>query len=67
MTNLPKQTIKRIMKEETNLRVSDAAATKLGEILSDEARAITRMAQTITVHCKRKTITAEDIQITVDE
>ena len=65
-TKLPIGTIKKIMKENTSLRVSDGAVRTLSGLLSDEAVAITKMAQKVSTHCGRKTIRAEDIQLTVD-
>ncbi|RAP43830.1 MAG: hypothetical protein BZ136_09235 [Methanosphaera sp. rholeuAM74] len=64
-TRIKTGTIKNIIKETTDKRVSDEAAELLADLLSDEAVTIARVASKLCTHAGRNTITAEDIKVTV--
>lgn len=63
MSDLPIAAIDRLIRKAGAERVSEEAAEALGKILSDVAIDISSQAIELAKHAKRKTVTAEDIQL----
>jgi len=64
--NIPRETLKKMIKEAGAVRVSDNAATELGCILEDFAQDIGSTANTLAGHSGRQTVRAEDIRASVE-
>lgn len=62
-TNLPLAPIERIIKETTNMLVSESAAEELRKVLSDVAEEIALDAGELAVFANRKTIKDRDIAL----
>ncbi|MGC9778812.1 MAG: NFYB/HAP3 family transcription factor subunit [Candidatus Heimdallarchaeota archaeon] len=62
-TNLPLAPIERIIKESTNMLVSESAAEELRKVLSDVAEELSIDAGELAVFAKRKTIKDRDIAL----
>lgn len=65
MSELPIAAVDRIIRKGSGLRVSDAAAAELANILDEKGTEISQKAATFAKHANRKTITAEDIRLAV--
>ncbi|MDD3975652.1 histone family protein [bacterium] len=63
MSELPIAAVDRLIRKAGAERVSEEAAEALGKILSDVAIDISSQAIELAKHAKRKTVTAEDIQL----
>jgi len=59
---IPKGTVKRIMKENTNLNISAESVEKLVDILQEYIVTTTKLAEENAIKDKRKTIKARDIE-----
>ena len=65
MTELPIAAVDRIIRKATGLRVSEAAAKELADILEDQGIKISQQAALLSKHANRKTITDSDIKLAV--
>ena len=59
---IPKGTVKRIMKENTNLNISAESVEKLVDILQEYIVTTTKLAEENAIKDKRKTIKGRDIE-----
>lgn len=66
MSDLPRASIKRLIKSTCDDRVSEDAVKKLVEISEDYMKIIAEHASKLAHHSGRTTIKAEDIKLAVD-
>jgi histone H3/H4 len=63
MAIIPLAVMKRLIKSAGADRVSDLAASALGELLEDYGVAVSQKAMKLARHAKRKTVTLKDIKL----
>lgn len=61
MKKIPNSTIKRLVKEKSDIKISDSAAQAIAELLEQKARSIARYAVKRAGKSGRKTVMEEDI------
>jgi len=64
-TAFPNRAVERLLREHTNMRVSEKAVQNLNDHLEDVAEDIADRAATAAQHTDRKTIQGDDIELAI--